>query len=145
MYAILKIQICFLKIFLSVEKIFQLKSNIYFSFFFQVFEILPSTLQSHLIFGVVVVTALVLVTSSFVWCAFYLMIKCCKSCKSCKRCSREERETEEGIEMAEQQQQQQPEKKREGGGRTLSHSLPREPKNSASGETQNGEKFLCFN
>ena len=48
--------------------------------------------------------------------------------------------------MAEQQQQQQqPEKKRGGGVRTLSHSLPREPKNSACGETQNGEKFLRFN
>lgn len=47
--------------------------------------------------------------------------------------------------MAEQQQQQPPEKKREGGVQTLSHSLPREPKKSASDETRNGEKFLRFN
>ena len=108
-------------------------------------EILPSTIQSNLIVGVVVCTALVLVTSTFAWCAFYFLIKCCKSCK---RCSRHERETEEGIEMTEQQQQQpeqqqqQQSKKMEGGKhatRKVSPDPP-EPKNLATVGTRNGER-----
>jgi biopolymer transport protein ExbB/TolQ len=98
-------------------------------------EILPSTTQSNLVVGVVVFTALVLVTSFLVWCAFYLLIKCCK------RCSRDERETRDDIEMAEQQHKQQPsERQQERGEQTLTRTQQRGPRNNATAdETRNGE------
>ena len=102
-----------------------------FSIFFQVLEILPSTSQSNLAVGVVVLTALVLVTSFLVWCAFYLLIKCCK------RCSRDERETRDDIEMAEQQPS---EREQERGKQTLTRTQqPGSRNNATADETRNGE------
>jgi hypothetical protein len=110
-------------------------------FIFQFLQILPNTLQSHLIVGVLVVTLLVLVTSSFVWCVFYFVIKF--TC--CKMCSRQEREAKENIEMGVQQQQQQneqqqqPEQRKEGKKHTLPRTLPPIPEDQAADQTRNGE------
>ena len=123
----------------------------HFPFFFQILEILPTTIQSHLAVGVVVVTALVLVTSSITWCTFYLLVKCCKSCK---KCSSEQGEQGENIEMVERQNlqqqqqpelQQQPERERERAKNTLQRTPTPKPKNTTTDKTRNGERCFSFN